>query len=173
MLEEVAIAFALPPSAGFRAAPERFAQQAGEVFANVGPDVGGGAAESEAARDFVGKECEIGLHAGRQRVAQEGDGLGRPWGGVVPAGGLEQEAPAVGQPASPQLVEPGAADAQAGAGVRRAQRAIVESLEGPIDDCGGQTVKELLLSIRESASKPGGPASRIGALPRTPEFTES
>ena len=173
VLEKVAITLALPSAAGFWPAPQRFAQQVGEMLADVGPDVGGRTAESEAPREFVGKECEIGFGSGGQRVAQEGDGLGRPWGSAVPAGGLENEAAAVGQPARSQLVEPGAADAEAGAGVRRAQRAVVERLKSLIDDCAGQTVKELLLSIPGSPSKQGGPASRIGALPRTPEFTES
>ena len=49
VLEEIAIALALPSAAGFGAAFERFLQQRGQVFEDMGADVGNGAFEGEAA----------------------------------------------------------------------------------------------------------------------------
>ena len=53
VLEEVAVAFALPPAAGFGTALEGFVQERGEVFADMAADVGDGAFEGEAAEEFV------------------------------------------------------------------------------------------------------------------------
>ncbi len=53
VLEEVAVAFALPPAAGVGAAFERFVQERGEVFADMAADVRDGAFEGESAEEFV------------------------------------------------------------------------------------------------------------------------
>jgi hypothetical protein len=60
VLEEIAIALALPSAAGFGAAFERFMQQRGHVLEDMAADVGDGAFEGEAAKEFVGEKAEVG-----------------------------------------------------------------------------------------------------------------
>ena len=87
VLEEVAVAFALPSAAGFGTAFEGFLQELGEVFADMAADVGDGAFEGESAEDLVGEEAEVGGCAGGEGGAQEGLGFSGPRDGVVASGG--------------------------------------------------------------------------------------
>ena len=83
VLEEVAIALALPSAARFGAAFERFVQQLGHVLFHLIADVGGGALEGEAAVEFVSKEAEVGRSARGEGGAQEGLRFIWPRGSVV------------------------------------------------------------------------------------------
>jgi hypothetical protein len=105
VLEQVAIALALPPTAGFGAAFERFAQQRGHVLEDIAADIGDGAFEGESAEDFVGQEAEVGGCARGEGDAQEGLRFSRPRGGVIASGWRERETAPARQPQGSQGVE--------------------------------------------------------------------
>lgn len=98
VLEQVAIALALPSAAWLGAAFERFAQQLGHVLADMIANVGGGAFEGEAAVEFVGQEAEVGGLARGESEAQKGLRLIRPGGGVIASRWCQRETAASGQP---------------------------------------------------------------------------
>jgi hypothetical protein len=114
VLEEVALALALPSAAGFGAAFERLVQQLGHVLEDMAADVGDGAFESEAPEEFVGQEAEVGGLAGGEGGAHEGIRLIRPRSGVIASGWCERETAASGQPEGPQGIEARPADAEPG-----------------------------------------------------------
>ena len=105
VLEQVAIALALPSAAGFGAAFERFAQQLGHVLEDIAAHIGDGAFEGESAEDFVGQEAEVGGRARGEGDAQEGLHFGRPRGGVIASGWCERETATARQPQGSQGVE--------------------------------------------------------------------
>ena len=87
VLEKIAIALALPPTAGFGSAFERSAQQLGHVLEDIAADIGDGAFEGESAVEFVSQEAEVGRSASGERGAQEGLSFIRPSSSVVASGG--------------------------------------------------------------------------------------
>ena len=105
MLEEIAVALALPSAAGFGAAFERLVQQRGHVLEDMAADVGDGAFEGEAAEEFVGQEAEVGGFARGEGGAHEGLRRNRPRGGVIATGRREGQTAASGKPEGPQGVK--------------------------------------------------------------------
>lgn len=87
VLEEIAIALALPSAAGFGAAFERFVQQRVQVLEDIAADIGDGAFEGEPAVEFVSQEAEVGCSTSGECGAQEGLSFIRPSRGVVASGG--------------------------------------------------------------------------------------
>ena len=105
VLEQIAIALALPSAAWLGAAFERFAQQLGQVLADMIANVGGGAFEVEAAVEFVGQEAEVGGLARGESEAQKGLRLIRPGGGVIASRRRQRKTAASGQPVGFQGID--------------------------------------------------------------------
>jgi len=59
VLEEIAVAFALPSAAGLGTAFERFTEQFGHVLVNMASDVGGGAFEGESSEILSARKLKL------------------------------------------------------------------------------------------------------------------
>ena len=173
VLQEIAIAFALPSAARFGAAFEGVAQQPGHMVADMAADVGGGAFEAETAGEFVGQEAEVGGFARGEGDAQEGLRLFRPRAGVITSRWGERETAACGQPEGSEGVEAGSPDSEPDTCVARGEAPVVERGEGFLDDSEGQAMEKLFVFIWGLEAREPSTDERHGALPQTPEFIES
>ena len=158
MLPELPDAGPLPAAAGLGDGGGRL-DQAREVGADVGGDGLPIAQEAAPAEEFIGEELEVGWALKGQEVLQQASDLRRPWGSVVAAG--NGRGGLLVDPAEAKAEEVGPADVQTETGLGRIDQAVVEVVEGEVDEVGGEPAADLALVFKATSR----PAAVSGARP--------
>ena len=143
VLPEFAYLSALPATPGF-GDRSRCADQQGEVSAGVGRDGFAVALEGKASRQFIGDELVIGRSLEGQEALEELLHVVRPVGAMVAAGEMEAEGGWVLQPGGAQAEEMGAADIEQLRGGVSVEVALVEGVQGLLEEWQGEALEKLV-----------------------------
>jgi hypothetical protein len=118
-----------------------------EVTTGIGSDGFAVALKGKAGSQFIGDKLVIGRSLQRQEIFQELPHIVRPSGTMVAPGEVESKGGRVSKPSGAQAKEMGAADIQKLGGAVGIELALVEGVQGLLQERQGDALKQLAFCI--------------------------
>jgi len=143
-----------------------------EVTTSIGSNGFAVALKGKASSQLIGDKLVIGRSLERQEIFQELPHIGRPGGTMVAPGEVESEGSRVSKPSGAQAKEMGAADIQKLGGAVGVELALVEGVQGLLQERHGDTLKELAFCIARLDASGARSARLFVGLRYAPAFSK-